>query len=227
MTGLGLAGRADDRVAGVAMAVAAVDLLGVVCLVLLFVVGGPFGFINDVANGVVGVLSAVLAWMSPPVRRQGWHRLALAAAGGGAILMVAGSILVIFEVTGYFLAGLVSAVGAAFIGCWVLVANRLPPYASELPPGVRTIGHAAGVVMLAGLLAVPGVLGGVDDQEAAQLYVSTAQLSWLGTYLLYPSWCFRLARTLRLARRGQGLVRPRRNPDDSSPGQELCERRTR
>lgn len=47
----------------VAMAVATVDLLGVVCLILFFVVGGPFGSINDVANAAVGVLSAVLAYL--------------------------------------------------------------------------------------------------------------------------------------------------------------------
>jgi hypothetical protein len=46
----------------VAMAVATVDLLAVVCLILFFVVGGPFGSINDVANAAVGVLSAVLAY---------------------------------------------------------------------------------------------------------------------------------------------------------------------
>jgi hypothetical protein len=184
----------------VAMAVAAVDLLGVVCLILLFVVGDPFGFINDVANAVVGVLSAVLAWLSPAIRPPGWHRLAVAAAVIGAIVMAIGSVLVIFDVTGYYLAGLVSAVGAAFIGCWVLLANRFPPYAGELPRGVRVTGLAAGLVMLIGLLAVPGVLARVDDQNASPWYVVVAQLSWVGTYLLYPIWCFRLARTWRLGR---------------------------
>jgi hypothetical protein len=182
------------------MAVATVDLLGVVCLILLFVVGDLFGFISDVANAVVGVLSAVLAWHSPAIRSPGWHRLALAAAGVGAIVMAIGSVLVIFDVTGYYLAGLVSAVGAAFIGCWVLTANRFPPYAGELPRGVRVTGLAAGVVMLVGLLAVPGVLARVDDQNASPWYVVVAQLSWLGTYLLYPIWCYRLARTQRIGR---------------------------
>jgi hypothetical protein len=183
-----------------AMAVAMVDLLAVVCLILFFVVGGPFGFINDVANAVVGVLSAVLAWLSPAIRPPGWHWLALAAAVVGAIVMAIGSVLVIFDVTGYYLAGLVSAVGAAFIGCWVLIANRFPPYAGELPSGVRVTGLAAGLVMLVGLLAVPGVLARVDDQNASRWYVVVAQLSWLGTYLLYPIWCFRLGRTRRLGR---------------------------
>ena len=184
----------------VAMAVATVDLLGVVCLIVFFVVGGPFGFFNDVTNAVIGVLSAMLAWLSPAIRSPGWHRLALAASVVGAIVMVIGSVLVIFDITGYFLAGLVSAVGAAFIGCWVLIANRLPPYAGELPRGVRMTGLAAGGDKLLGLLAVPGVLARVDDQNAAPWYVVVAQASWLGTYLLYPIWCFRLARTRRLGR---------------------------
>jgi hypothetical protein len=182
------------------MAVATVDLLGVVCLILFFVVGGPFGFINDVANAVVGVLSAVLAWLSPAIRSPGWHLLALAAGVVGAIVMAIGSVLVIFDITGYYLAGLVSAVGAAFIGCWVLLANLFPPYAGELPHGVRVTGLAAGVVMLVGLLAVPGVVARIDDQNASPWYVFVAQLSWLGTYLLYPIWCFQLARTQRIGR---------------------------
>ena len=184
----------------VAMAVATVDLLGVVCLAVFFAVGDPFGLINDVANALVGVLSGVLAWLSPAIRSPGWRRFALAAAGVGAIVMVIGSVLVIFDITGYYLAGLVSAVGAALIGCWVLIANLFPPYAGELPRGVRVTGLAAGVVMLVGLLAVPGVLARVDDQNASPWYLFVAQLSWLGTYLLFPIWCFPLARTQRLGR---------------------------
>jgi hypothetical protein len=184
----------------VAMAVATVDLLGVVCLILFFVVGGLFGPINDVANAAVGFLSAVLALLSPTIRSPGWRWLALTGAVVGAIVMTIGSVLVISYTTGYYLAGLVSALGAAFIGGWVLIANRLPPYAGELPRGVRVTGLAAGAVMLVGLLAVPGVLARVDDQNASPWYVSLAQLSWLGTYLLYPIWCFRLARTWRPGR---------------------------
>ena len=54
-----------------AMAVATVDLLGVVCLIVFFVVGDPFGIINDVANAVVGVLTAVLAWLARAIRPSG------------------------------------------------------------------------------------------------------------------------------------------------------------
>jgi hypothetical protein len=59
-------------------------------------------------------------------RRKGWSTVALAFATLGAIVMVVGSTLIIFDITGWYLAGLVSSVGSALIGIWLLVANRLP-----------------------------------------------------------------------------------------------------
>jgi hypothetical protein len=173
----------------VAAAVAVVDGLAVALLIVFFAAGEPFGTLNDVLNALVGVLSAVLAgvWPARPLGR------AVALAGG--IVMVAGSVLVIFDVTGYFLAGLVSAVGAALIGVWVVMAST----------GASRLGVVAGVVMLTGLLAVPGVLTRVDDQDAAPWYVVAGQVSWLGTYLLYPIWCLRLTTS---GRRGRGRNGP-------------------
>ena len=47
-----------------ALVTAVVQWLGVLSLIILFAVGGgPFGFINDVANGLVGLLSLALAWL--------------------------------------------------------------------------------------------------------------------------------------------------------------------
>jgi hypothetical protein len=181
----------------VALAIVGVDVFSVVCLIVFFVVDGPFGVFNDLANAAVGVLSAVLAWLSGPIRTPVWARLALAAAISGAIVMTVGSALVILDVTGFFLAGLVSAIGSALIGVWLLVATRFPPYARELPHGLLRLGLVAGTIMLVGLLAIPGVLARVDDDQAASWYVGASQLSWLGTYLLYPIWCLRFARTRR------------------------------
>jgi hypothetical protein len=47
--------------------------------------------------------------------------------------------------------------------------------------------------MLLGLLAIPAALDGVDDWESAGWYVTLAQVSWLGTYVLYSIWCIRVA----------------------------------
>jgi hypothetical protein len=97
--------------------------------------GGPFGTINDVANAVVGVLSVVLAWVTRNPHSVRVVHLALGAAVVGGVLMVLGLILVIFEVTGYYLAGLVSALGAGLIGAWLLVAVRGGSFAVNLTPG--------------------------------------------------------------------------------------------
>ena len=84
---------------------------------------GPFGTINDIANAATGVLSAGLAWR---LRRQISGRSgkpAVAAAIAGAGLAVAGSTLVVSGTTGFFFAGLVSSVGFAGIGAWLVALN--------------------------------------------------------------------------------------------------------
>jgi hypothetical protein len=185
--------RIGGRVRQAALAVAVADLSAVVCLIALFVFGGPVGTLNDAANAAVGILSAVLAWqffLIAPDSSSG--RFGLACAALGAVTMTIGSVLVIFDVTGWFLAGLVSAVGAAFIGAWLLATNRVGTHAHEQLSLVR-LGLVTGGVMLLGLLAIPAVLGGVDDWESASWYVTLAQVNWLGTYVLYPIWCLRVA----------------------------------
>ena len=169
---------------------------------MFFIFGGPFGTLNDIANATVGILSAVLAWqwfLIAPKSKSG--RLAVAAAVVGAGVMTIGSVLVMFDVTGWYLAGLLSAVGGALIGWWLLAANRVGAHAPKLPPRLLWLGVAAGSVMLLGLLAIPAVLGGVDDWESAPWYVTIAQLNWLGTYLLYPAWCIQTAAKLDHGRR--------------------------
>jgi hypothetical protein len=178
-----------------ALLTAVVDLLGVVSLIIFFAVGGgPFGFINDVANGLVGLLSMALAWLWVPDLRTRWSTLGIGAATLGALIMVAGSILIIFDITGWYLAGLVSSVGSAFIGIWLLVSNRHHRQTSELPRGMIMLGVTAAIFMIIGLLALPGVVAGIDDPQLAPWYVNAGSLNWMGTYLLYPAWCLWLSR---------------------------------
>ena len=178
-----------------ALVTAVVVWLGVASLIIFYVVGGgPFGFINDVANGLMGLLSIALAWLWVPERSTGWSMLAIAAATVGAIVTVVGSILIIFDVTGWYLAGLVSSVGNALIGIWLVVSNRLHRQAADLPRGLIMLGVTAGIFMIIGLLALPGVLAGTDDPQVAPLYVNAGLLNWMGTYLLYPAWCLWLSR---------------------------------
>jgi len=178
-----------------ALLTAVVDLFGVVSLITFFAVGGgPLGFINDVANALVGLLSMGLAWLWVPDLKTRWSTLAIAAATLGALVMVAGSTLIIFDITGWYLAGLVSSVGSAFIGIWLLVSNRLHRQAAELPRGLIMLGVTSAIFMIIGLLALAGALAGIDDPQLAPWYVNAGLLNWMGTYGLYPAWCLWLSR---------------------------------
>jgi hypothetical protein len=181
-------------VSRVALATAVVSLLAVLSLIIFFAVGGPFGFINDVANGLIGLLSLALAWLWVRNRRGGWSTLAIAFASLGAIVMVLGSLLIIVDITGWYLAGLVSSVGSALIGLWLLIANRLHRSAPELPRGLILLGVTTGIFMIIGWLALAGVIARIDDPQLAPLYVNAGLLNWMGTYLLYPVWCLWLSR---------------------------------
>jgi hypothetical protein len=178
-----------------ALATAVIDLLGVVSLIIFFATGvESFGSFNDAVNGLVGLLSLGLAWLWVTNRRSGWSTLALAAAALGAIVMVIGSILVIFDLTGWYLAGLVYTVGSALLGIWLLVANRLHRNAPELPRGLIMLGITAAVFLIIGLLTLPGVVARIDVPQLAPWYVNAGMLNWTGTYLLYPIWCLWLSR---------------------------------
>jgi hypothetical protein len=186
----------DQRrtVSRLALATAIVTLLGVLSLIIFYALGGPFGLINDVANGLIGLLSLALAWRWVRNRRSGLSTLAIAAAALGAIVMILGSLLVIFDITGWYLAGLVSSVGSSLIGIWLLIANRLRRRAPELPRGLIMLGIATAIFMIIGWLAIPGVIVRIDDPQLAPWYVNAGLLNWMGTYLLYPIWCLWLSR---------------------------------
>ena len=81
---------------------------------------------------------------------------AVGAAIVGAGLTVAGSTLVVSGTTGFFLAGLVSSVGFAGIGAWLVVLNRSDAMAAVVPPRLRSLGIAAGALMALGIAAAAG-----------------------------------------------------------------------
>jgi hypothetical protein len=172
-----------------ALAIALVDATGIVCLMVFSIADGPFGTLNDIANGIAGALSALLAMQMYVRREPDRLRIAPAASILGGAIMIIGSVLVIFEVTGWYFAGLVSSFGSAFIGLWLFVIGRWTGGLLDLPVRTRLLGRVTGVVMMVGVLAFPGILTGLDDWDAAPWYVSGSQLSWLGTYLLFPTWC--------------------------------------
>lgn len=180
-------GRSRDT-GRLALATGLVAVGSVVCLGTFFAVQGPFGTINDIGNAATGVLSGVLAWR---MRRQvagTVGAIAVAAAVVGAAITVVGSSLVVSGTTGFLFAGLVSSVGFAGIGAWLVVLNRSADQEAAWPGALRTIGVVAGALMAAGILTLPAISAGYDDMETAPAWIWIAFVSWLGIYVVYPAW---------------------------------------
>jgi hypothetical protein len=177
--------RDTGRLAG---AVGVVAAASAVCLATYFVLRGPFGTINDIGNATTGVLSAALAWR---LRHRASGRVgdaAVCSALAGAALTVVGSSLVVSGTTGFFLAGLVSSVGFAGIGAWLVVVNRNGAEAAWWPRRLRSLGVLAGALMAFGVVMAPGILLGLDDMGTAPAWVWVGFVGWLGTFIAYPAW---------------------------------------
>jgi hypothetical protein len=182
-----------------AIAIGAVTLLGIVTLMLFFTIGGGFGTLNDVCNGVEAILSALLAWSLYPWLRAHAPQLSLfglIAAVVGALSAAVGSALIILDFSGWRLAGLYTMFGYALFGVWLFSLNRAAMQSFVGPRRLAQLGLLVAACMAIGCLAGPGILGGVDDPEAAAWFVNLGLLGSLGWMFLYPCWCIWLGRLL-------------------------------
>jgi drug/metabolite transporter (DMT)-like permease len=195
---LRIEGTAIDRgrsIGRLAIALGVVVVASIVSLAVFYAVGGPFGAINDLGNALVGILSALLAWTWRPRGMESTLRAAtIGAAVLGAAITVVGTALV--ETTGFFFAGLVSSVGFALIGLWLVALNRSIGTDGRWPRRLPTLGLVVGLLMALGFAAAPGIAMGLDDMGAAPWWIWIGFLGWIGTYLLYPVWSIWLGRGL-------------------------------
>jgi len=186
----------------VAIATGISGLLGLVFIALFFTIGQPFGTLNDIFIGLTAILSVVLVVMLYP----GLHaqspilsQIALVVAILGALVVVIGSALAIFGVTGWYLSGLYMAAGNALIGLWLLAMSYIALRGMHLPNGLVILGLISGVILALGLVTIPGILRGIDIKEYAVTTVNaiwwTSALGWLA---LYPIWSVVLGRFLLL-----------------------------
>jgi hypothetical protein len=189
----------STTIGGLALAVAVVTLLGLVLLILMYAFSsGPLGLMNDVCNAVEGLLSIALAiglLAQHQARSPHLAVPALIAVIVGGAFAVAGSVLVMSNATGFFLAGMYSMTGFALIGVWLLATNFRAPW----PQGMATFGLVAGAVMLLGLAAIPSILLRIDSFDSAAWHTWLGQVGFLGWAILYPVWCLRLWSLLRAA----------------------------
>jgi hypothetical protein len=185
-----------------ALAVGAVAAGSPICLATYFIVQGPFGTFNDLGNATTGILSGLLAWRLRPRVASRASDVAVGAAIVGAAITVVGSALVVSGTTGFMLAGLVSSVGFAGIGTWLIVVSRGAGEVAGWPSRLRAVGLAAGVLMAIGVVGAPGIPLRLDDTETAPAWVWVGSLGWFGTYVAYPAWALWM-----------GLVQTRRATD--------------
>ena len=176
-------------------------ILAVTFLTLMATVNMSFGKVNDVFNAIIGISSAVLAWMlyaehhaKSPLMSQ----IALALAVIGAIFTIVGSVLIIYGFTDFVLAGWYSGVGYALIGLWLVAICYSMQRGDALPHNLIIFGLVVGAFMAVGLIGIPGIFNGIDSIESMPWYLYIAFFGWLGTYILYPIWTIWLGRNLLL-----------------------------
>jgi len=183
----------------IAFAAGFTGILGLIFLILLFAIGQPFGTLNDICIGLTAVLSAALAWLLYPVLHEQASLLsqaALIAALLGALVVVAGSTLVISGVKGWFLAGLYMAAGNGLLGLWLIALNTSAFKDGWWSSNLSILGLVSGVIMAVGLAAIPGIVRGIDSTESASWVVNMGQAGALGYLVLTPVWSILLGRFL-------------------------------
>jgi len=188
----------------IALALALVAIIGLVFITLFYTRieggGNPFATLNDVCVALGGILSAGLIWKLYPTHRS--HapresRFTLGIGLVGACLVPIGSGLVIFNVTGWFLAGLVTTFGYAMIGLWLVELNNSALRWAAFPRILAQYGIITGWIMVIGIFAGPGILARTDSMETAQWFVLIALYTGgLGWNILYTIWCIGLGRLL-------------------------------
>jgi hypothetical protein len=170
-----------------ALAIAVAAAGSAASLATYFGVGGPFGTISDFGNAATGILSGCLAWRLRGLV-TGRARAAVGLALAGAAVTVAGTALVVSGTTTYLLAGLVSSLGFAGIGAWVVTLNRGTAASAVWPPRLRALGVAAGSLMAIGVVVTPGIALRFDDMATMPAWVWVGFLGWLGIFIVYPAW---------------------------------------
>lgn len=177
----------------VAIALAVVIVVTVVCLVLLFTVGGVFGPMNDVGNALIGILSATLAVL---LLREAGGWVGVAASLVGAVFAILGSWLVLSGTTSFVLAGFVSSIGFGLIGAWLALV-AWDASANELFGPIVGLARIAAVAMIVGgLVAIPGALMRVDSYASMPAWLWAFSLGWIGVYVLMPVVLVGLGRRL-------------------------------
>ena len=168
----------------------------IITLILLYSGLPFFGPINDITNGISGLVVFALAWNLHSVLSKNWGGLAtlfLSAAGIGALFIAGNSVMVALGKLDWQTGGMYTALGYGLIGIWLLGA--LPALESGLSMPIATIilGKWAATPMTIGVLGLLPLLSVV----ALNSPIAYASMAAIGVgWLLFPVWTFKLSQFL-------------------------------
>lgn len=209
---------ADPQFVGwTAILAGAISAISVVCLVLLFVVGEPFGTIND-------ALSIPVAFLLLPLI-VGLYRnnsdqhillglLAMIAGGAGFLLIAIGSALLIFERIDFQSSLLFAMGGLALVGIWLLLNSALGLFGNTMPKGLAWSGIFLALGPTIGLLAVfrletlEALLNGLAGQgsmEPVSMFAYPVVILGALSYVLIPFWLMWIGRLFVIRQFGSAV----------------------
>ena len=177
----------------------AVGVFAIAFIILLYTVGQSLGTLNDISNGLLGILLGVSALLLYSQVRPQAPVLSLAGlilALIGAVAVPIGSVLVVSGRMGWFQAGYYTSAGFGLLGLWLLGLNAVVDQGNGCPLGLIVAGPVIDGIMALGLVAIPGVFTRVDNWEASPWYVRFVGLaaSSMGWLILYPIWLILVGR---------------------------------
>lgn len=141
-----------------AIAGGVIGIIGFISLVLLFVIGEPFGTINDLLAIPSGILLLPLVFALYRLNEVSHPSLSLVASIAGIVGFVATAVGSILLVSGRisFAQSLISGIGGfGLIGLWVLLNSVIGLKTHELPAGLAWMGILLGLTPSLALILVP------------------------------------------------------------------------
>lgn len=187
----------SSTIGWVAISTGASAILAVIFLALMYTVKQSLGFVNDIFNSLIGILSAILAFIlyaefhaKSPVLSQ----ITLGLAVIGAIATIVGTILSVARVADFVMAGWYTGIGNALVGLWLISFCLNVLGSDSIPHNLAVFGVVAGAFMLLGLIGILGIVTKIDKMESMPKYLYIAFFCYLGTYILYPIWAILLGR---------------------------------
>lgn len=183
-----------------------VGVIGFVALMLLFVVGEPFGTINDILSIPTAFLlmPLVFALYRLNAADHSWlSLLALIAGISGFFAAATGSTLLVLSRIDFQQSLVYGIGGFGLIGLWALMNSVMGLSGHMLPKGLAWMGILLGVTPTLALLAVfrvdsiGSMLSATAGQTAAVQYSPLATLFFIAggiSYALLPVWFILMGR---------------------------------